>query len=180
VAIETGPLLRWAFGRPWRPTEGLLRSVVTLLGVSLAVPDHTPFSRRSTGLSLPTSRQRSSEPVPVVLDSTGLKGYRAGEWQRGKQGARDRRTGRKLHLAVNPDKNEILASELTGHEIGDPSIVSPLLDQIPGSLASVLADGAYEGEPVYRAVAQRQPEPPPNQGNRIWSFSPGIVERRTG
>ncbi len=36
LAIETGHL---AFGRPWRQTEGLLRSVMTLLGVSLAVPD---------------------------------------------------------------------------------------------------------------------------------------------
>src|SRR3954447_4112955 len=51
LAIETGPLLRWAFGRPWRQTEGLLRSVVTLLGVGLAIPDHTTFSRRSIGLS---------------------------------------------------------------------------------------------------------------------------------
>jgi hypothetical protein len=52
LAIETGHLLRLAFGRPWRQTEGLLRSVVTLLGVSLAIPDHTPFSRRSAGFSL--------------------------------------------------------------------------------------------------------------------------------
>jgi hypothetical protein len=51
VAIETGHLLRLAFGRPWRQTEGLLRSVVTLLGVGLAIPDHTTFSRRSIGLS---------------------------------------------------------------------------------------------------------------------------------
>src|SRR3954468_23338071 len=161
LAIETGHLLRLAFGRPWRQTEGLLRSIVTLLGVSLAVPDHTTFSRRSASLSLPTSRKWSSEPVHVVIDSTGLKVYGAGEWQREKHGARDRRTWRKLHLAVNPDTNEILASELMSNEIGDPSMVSPLLDQIPGSLASVMADGAYDGEPVYCAVAQRQPEPPP-------------------
>jgi hypothetical protein len=74
--------LRLALGRPWRQTKGLLRSVVTLLGVSLAIPDHTTFSRRSTGFVLPTPRTPSSEPVPVVLDSTGLKVYRAGEWQR--------------------------------------------------------------------------------------------------
>jgi hypothetical protein len=30
-----------------------------------------------------------------------------------------------------------------------------LLGQIPGPIASVLADGAYDGEPVYRAVAER-------------------------
>jgi transposase len=64
-------------------------------------------------------------------------------------------------VAVNPHSNEILASELTTNEVGDSSMVGPLLDQIPGSIASVLADGAYDGEPVYRAVAQRQPQPPP-------------------
>src|SRR3954467_1378583 len=143
LAIETGHLLRSAFGRPWRQTEGLLRSVMTLLGVSLAIPDHTTFSRRSTGLSLTTSLTPSSEPVHVALDSTGLKVYGAGEWQREKHGERGRRTWRKLHLAVNPDTNEILASELTSNQVGDLSMVRPLLDQIPGVLASVTADGAY-------------------------------------
>ena len=80
VAIETGHLLRCAFGRPWRQTEGLLRSIATLLGVGIAIPDHTTFSRRSVGLSLPTTLTRSSEPVHVVIDSTGLKIYGAGEW----------------------------------------------------------------------------------------------------
>ena len=47
VAIETGHLLRLAFGRPWRQTEGLLRSLATLLGLDIGVPDHTIFSRRS-------------------------------------------------------------------------------------------------------------------------------------
>ena len=32
IAIETGHLLRLAFGRPWRQTEGLLRSGATRLG----------------------------------------------------------------------------------------------------------------------------------------------------
>jgi Transposase DDE domain len=161
LAIETGHLLRLAFGRPWRPTEGLLRSVMTLLGVSLAVPDHTTFSRRSSGLSLPTSLTPSSEPVHVVIDSTGLKVYGAGEWQREKHGERRRRTWRKLHLAVNPDTNEILASELTSNEIGDSSMMGPLLEQIQSPMSAVTADGAYDGEPVYRAIAARQPQPPP-------------------
>ena len=142
LAIETGHLLRLVFGRPWRQTEGLLRSITALLGVSLAIPDHTTFSRRSAALSLPTTRRPSSEPVHVVLDSTGLKVYGVGEWQREKHGGRGRRTWRKLHLAVNPDNSEILASELTTNEVGDLSMVRPLLDQIPGEMTSILADGA--------------------------------------
>jgi hypothetical protein len=161
VAIETGHLLRLAFGRPWRQTEGLLRSIATLLGMSLAVPDHTTFSRRSVGLSPTTALPPTPGPVDVVIDSTGLKVYGAGEWQREKHGERGRRTWRKLHLAVNPDSGEILASELTGNEIGDLSMVAPLLEKIPGVMASVTADGAYDAEPVYRIVTERQPQPPP-------------------
>src|SRR5437763_7980297 len=70
LAIETGHLLRLAFGRPWRQTEGLLRSIATLLGVNLPIPDHTTFSRRSVTLSVPTRLTPSSGPVHVVLDST--------------------------------------------------------------------------------------------------------------
>ncbi len=76
------------------------------------------------------------------------------------QQRRGARTWRKLHLAVDPSTGEILASELTSNEEGDASQVGPLLGQIPGPLASVTADGAYDGEPVYRAVSERQPDPP--------------------
>ena len=161
LAIETGHLLRCAFGRPWRQTEGLLRSVVTLLGVNLAIPDHTTFSRRSVGLLLATPLPSTAEPVHVVIDSTGLKVYGAGEWHQEKHGERGRRTWRKLHLAVNPDSGEILASELTSKEVGDLSMVGPLLEQIQSPLLSMTADGAYDAEPVYRAIAARQPDLPP-------------------
>src|SRR4051794_14968029 len=162
VAIETGHLLRLAFGRPWRQTEGLLHSLTTLLGVSLGVPDHATFSRRSPGLALAAAlaRAQASGPVHVVIDATGLKVYGAGEWLVEKHGARGRRTWRKLHLAIDPSTGEILASELTSNEEGDPPRVGPLLDQTPGPLAWVIAEGAYDGEPFSRAGGERQPAPP--------------------
>ena len=48
---------------------------------------------------------------------------------------------RKLHLAVDPDNGEILASELTTIEEGDAALVGPLLEQICGPSASVTANG---------------------------------------
>ncbi len=162
IAIETGHLLRLAFGPPWRQTEGLLRSLATLLGLSIGVPDHTTFSRRSPGLALASSlapAQRTG-PVHVVIDATGLQVYGAGEWLAEKHGERGKRSWRKLHLAVDPESGEILASELTTTEEGDAALVGPLLEQITGLIASVTADGAYDGEPVYRAVAEHQPDPP--------------------
>jgi hypothetical protein len=162
LAIETGHLLRLAFGRPWRQTEGLLRSLATLLGLDIGVPDHTTFSRRSPGLALARSlaRAQRSGPVHVVIDATGLQVHGAGEWLVEKHGGRGRRSWRKLHLAVDPESGEILASALTTTEEGDAALAGPLLAQIQGPIASVTADGAYDGEPVYRAVAERQPDPP--------------------
>src|SRR3712207_697968 len=162
LAIETGHLLRLAFGRPWRQTEGLLRSLATLLEVGIGIPDHTTFSRRSPGLALASSLAQAQRtgPVHVVIDATGLKVYGAGEWLAQTQGGRGRRTWRKLHLAVDPTSGEILAAELTISEEGDAALVGPLLEQITGPIASVIADGAYDGEPVYRVVAERQPDPP--------------------
>src|SRR3712207_1433875 len=82
LAIATGHLLRLAFRRPWRQTEGLLRSLATLLGVGVGIPDHTTFSRRSPGLVLARSLAQAQRtgPVHVVIDATGLEVHGAGEW----------------------------------------------------------------------------------------------------
>jgi transposase len=157
IAIETGLMLRLAFGRPWRQTEGMLASILRLLGLDLPVPDHTTFSRRSANLTVAQALSTARGPVHVVIDSTGLKVFGAGEWQREKYGGHGHRTWRKLHLAVDPDSGEVVASELTTTEHGDASQVGPLLNQISGPIASVTADGAYDGDPVYRIIAERDP-----------------------
>jgi len=92
-------------------------------------------------------------PIHLLIDSTGLKVFGAGEWLQEKHGAKARRTWRKLHLAVDADSGMIMASTLTGNDVGDPSQVAPLLDQIEATIASVTADGAYDGMPTYDVVA---------------------------
>jgi hypothetical protein len=62
--------------------------------MAIKVPDHTTFSG-AVSVSQPP-------PIHVIIDSTGWKVYGAGEWQREKHGECGRRTGRKLHLAVDP------------------------------------------------------------------------------
>ena len=158
IAIEAGLMLRLAFGRPWRQTEGLLGSLMGLLGLDLPVPDHTTFSRRSVNLSVATALKKASGPMTVVIDSTGLKVFGAGEWHLEKHGKKPRRTWRKLHLAVDPDTGEILASALTAADEGDASFVGLLLDQIDCPLTAVIGDGAYDGEPVSRTIFRHSPD----------------------
>ena len=102
VAVEAGLMLRLAFRRPWRQTEGLLGSIMVQLGLDLPVPDHTTFSRRSVNLSVAAALKRAAGPVNAVIGSTGLKVFGAGEWHLEKHGGKLRRSWRKLHLAVDP------------------------------------------------------------------------------
>ena len=69
-------------------------------------------------------------------------------------------SGRKLHLAVDAVTGEIAAHGLTGGRADDAAQVPDLLWQAEGRIASVTADGAYDGKPVYQvAAAARQHDP---------------------
>ena len=111
-------------------------------------------------------------PLHLLIDSTGLKLFGQGEWQEAKHG-RARRSWRKLHLALDAETGEIAASTLTGNDADDAGQMPDLLGQIEGEIASVTADGAYDGEPVYQAVESRQPgRPPMCDGGRLGFAAP--------
>jgi transposase len=88
-----------------------------------------------------------------LIDSTGLQVYGAGQWLEAKHGAKSRRKWRKLHLAVDAASGMIVAETLTDQDADDSSQVAPLLDQIDGGIAKVMADGAYDGAPTYETIA---------------------------
>jgi len=155
TAIETAVMVRLVFHQPLRQTEGLLSSLLDLMDVDLPVPDHTTISRRAAQLTPVLARALPAGPVTLVIDSTGLKVYGSGEWHRDKHGVRGRRTWRKLHLAVDAASNTIVAATLTTTDDGDASQVGPLLDQTSGPIDTVMADGAYDGDPSYQTIAER-------------------------
>jgi transposase len=158
IAIETGLALRLVFHQPLRQTEGLLRSIAAALGIDIRVPDHTTLSRRGGGLVILPNQVGRDEPLHLLIDSTGLKIYGEGEWLDQQHGVRPRRRWRKLHLGIDAKTHEIVAAELTPDDVGDVSAMPELLDQIETEVASLTADGAYDGAAVYHAVAQRHPE----------------------
>jgi hypothetical protein len=122
---------------PLRQTEGLMGSVIGLLGLALAVPDHSTLCRRRRRWMCPAhSRAETAKRCTVLVDSTGLKLCGAGEWLAEKHGAKTRRSWRKLHIGLDADTGQIVAAALTAKEIDDGTEVGPLLDQVPGPLAS--------------------------------------------
>ena len=141
LAILTALTLRAVFRLAYRQTEGLIGSVIGLLGLTLRVPDHTTLSRRAATLEVPRPRS-GAEPMHLLVDSTGLKLCGAGEWLVEKHGTRTRRSWRKLHLGVDADTGQIVASALTTNDVDDGAQADPLLDQVTGPVASVTGDGA--------------------------------------
>ena len=153
AAIQTSLMLRMAFKLALRQAEGLMTSVLRLMGLTLSVPDHTTVSRRAVTLPVIQPASVPHGPLHVLIDSTGLQVYGAGQWLEAKHGAKSRRTWRKLHLAVDAASGMIVAQTLTDQDADDPSQVGPLLDQIDNPIGQVTADGAYDGNPTYQTIA---------------------------
>jgi len=157
LAIELCLTFGMVFKQPLRQTQGLMRSIAGLLRVEIAVPHFTTLSRRGNGLSLPPKAvPKSAEPVHLVVDSTGLKIFGEGEWLEQKHKTkRKRRSWRKLHLGLDLVSGQIVCSDLTTDDIGDPTALPGLLDQVDGPVALFLADGAYDGEPTCAVLTER-------------------------
>lgn len=158
LAIEMCLTLRMVFKQPLRQTQGLMRSIAKLLGVDITVPHFTTMSRRGNGLSLSakTVPKSAKQPVQLVVDSTGLKIFGEGEWLEKKHKTRrKRRSWRKLHLGLDLVSGQIVCSDLTTDDIGDPTALPGLLDQIDAPVDLFLADGAYDGEPTVQVLNER-------------------------
>jgi IS5 family transposase len=173
LAILTGLTLKAVFRLAYRQTEGLIGSVIGLLGLDLAVPDHSTLCRRAETLEVPRPKPRGAgagadaaaggaddgaEPLHLLVDSTGLKLIGAGEWLVEKHGTKRRRSWRKMHLGVDADTGRIVAATLTDRDEDDATQVGPLLDQVAEPVASVTADGAFDQDRVYADVAERHPD----------------------
>jgi len=165
---------------PRRATEGLTRAVVRLLGVELSVPDYTTLCRRRKTLGVELPRRPRDEPLPVVVDSTGVKVYGEGEWEVRRHGYSKRRTWRKLHLGVDEAPGEFVAAAVTTNSFKDSQLLPDLLEQIGDEIAQVSADGAYDTRNCYDAIRGRGARAaiPPQKRARIWQHGNTKAERR--
>ncbi|WP_435655486.1 IS5 family transposase [Brucella pituitosa] len=162
LAIETTPICGKVFNQLLRQTEGLMASLLTLLNVELPVPDHTTLSRRCADLEVSslircTRIDGTDGPLHVIVDSTGMKIYGAGQWLEEKHGAKSARKWRKLHFAIDADSNQVIAETLTDQNTIDLSQGPDLLGMIDHPIASFMADGAYDSDKTYQAFRSHSP-----------------------
>ena len=183
LAIELCLTLGMVFKQPLRQTQGLMRSIAGLLGVAIPVPDFSTLSRRGSGLILQTRpRANSQATIHLAVDSTGLKIFGEGDWleEKHKKKAK-RKRWRKLHLGLDLVSGEIVCSDLTTDDVGDPTALPNLLDQVDGPVDLFLADGAFDGSSTRDHLAERFGTrleiaiPPPKNA----SFSPNAAQDPT-
>lgn len=179
AAILCMATLTEVYGLPLRATEGLMRSVVRLLGVKLSVPDYTTLCRRRRSLAVELPRRKKSEPLHMVVDSTGIKVYGEGEWKVRQHGYSRRRTWRKLHLGVDEATGEFVAVVVTTNDFKDSQLLPALLAQVEDEVKQVSADGAYDSRNCYDALGERKARAaiPPRRGARIWQHGNTKAER---
>src|SRR2546430_12180225 len=170
AAITCVLTLRAVYHLALRATEGLARSVFTLLDVALPVPSCSTESRRAAELPVALGALPRSTPLHLVINSSGFKVYGEGEWKVRQHGWSKRRTWRKLHLAVDEATGEIVAAVASEAGVADDDALPDLLLQVPGEIRQVSADGAYDKRRCYDALAARGAMAviPPRRDAKIW------------
>ncbi|HYG89345.1 MAG TPA: transposase [Azospirillum sp.] len=58
LAITTALMLRAVFRLALRQTEGLIASILQLLGLALPIPDHSTIARRARTVTCPSSHRQ--------------------------------------------------------------------------------------------------------------------------
>ena len=169
TAIECLLALRELFRLPYRQTEGLGRALVKLMDVEVAIPDFTSLAKRAAKLGVSLELPTRPGPIDVVVDSTGLKVFGAGEWRSEAYRTPKRRTWRKLHLSINAATQEIVAEVLTSKRRDDADLVPALLAQIASPVAKLYGDGAYDKWKLYDVLEREEIQPviPPRRGASI-------------
>lgn len=159
IAILCALSLKVIFQLPLRATEGLLCSLIELMGLPLKVPDYTTLSRRQAKLGVEMPSLIPNESRHIIVDSTGLKIFGEGEWKVRQHGYDKRRTWRKLHLGVDESTQEIVAATLTTNDVTDGEVFGDLLEQIDESIVQVSADGAYDSFECYQQILEQEAKP---------------------
>ena len=77
------------------------------------MPDFSTVCRRQKIWQVQLSSRSSTQPLHLLVDSTGIKFLGEGECKRKKHGPEYRRAWRKVHLVIDAQTLEIRAIEVT-------------------------------------------------------------------
>ena len=80
AAIQACLALKVLFGMLLRQMTGFVESLLRLIGLDWAVPDYSTLSRRQKTLIVNLPYRTGTGSLKLLIDSTGIKSEREGEW----------------------------------------------------------------------------------------------------
>ena len=94
AAIQFCLSIKVLFGLALRQTIGMVASLLRMAGLDWPVPDYSTLCRRQKTVTIQIPFRRSTGPLNLLVDSTGVKMRGDGEWQVRRHGASRRRQSR--------------------------------------------------------------------------------------
>ena len=183
AAIRCGLTIKAVFRVTLRALQGFIRSVFQLIGLPLACPHYSVFSRRGQGLDIPFRKLlKPGEKLNVIFDSTGVKVFGEGEWKVRKFGYDKRRTWRKIHIGMDADTGQIVVGAMSDGHMKDEVPMLYMMDALDGiAVGDVIGDGAYDTvdcrEIIYDMGGKQIIPPPKSARTQKKTQIPGLQER---
>ena len=172
TAVLCMATLKEVYHLPLRASQGLMLSIMKLLGLDLPVMDYSQLSRRCARLEVTLPRR-------AKVDSTGVKVFGEGEWKVRQHGYTKRRTWRKLHIGADESTGEIVAAVVTTNNVADSQVLEDLLEQVEEEVEQISGDGSYDKRSCYEAIKKRKAKAaiPPQRNAKIWQHGNSKEER---
>ncbi len=162
--IKAMCFIRFKFSLSLRETEGFFLSFAQSLGTSFKPPCYTQLCRRMKKLVLPKRLLNKRRVTDVVIDTTGLKIYGAGEWRGYRYGTKKR--WKKLHLAMEPKSGKLVFAKITDEYVHDTQYIEEVLQRTNRRSGYVLFDGIADSRRCYETAQKHNKRllTPPKRG----------------
>jgi hypothetical protein len=163
-AILTMLYIRFKFHLSLRELQGFLISIMAICNRTENVPCYTQVCRRMKTLSIPKQLLEKKGVTDIVLDTTGLKVYGAGEWRAKKYGGQ--RRWMKVHLSMDLKTKKLVVAEATDEYKHDTTYLEMALEAANRKRGKVLLDGVGDSRSCYELAKKRNKMliTPPKQG----------------
>ena len=148
--------------------EGFAKSLFVIMKLSLSVPHFTRICKRSKKLNIPKT-PTGAKITDIVIDGSGIKVYGEGEWKVEQHGRDRRKKWKKIHVAIDPETQEVILNNVTEKNTHDSKMLPLFLEKIP-RVGRVFGDGAYDTKACHKAIAKSGGRSmiPPRRTAKLW------------
>lgn len=126
AAIQACLTQKVMFGMPLRQTTGFVESLLQLVESGWGVPDFGTLCRCQKTLNVNLPYRGGTDPLSLLIDSTGIKAGGEGEWNARRHGGPKRRILRKILIGIDEETLEVRAVEVATSDLPPigPSLIT--------------------------------------------------------